>query len=58
VNWHLTDPSVIAPAAGQYRVGSPGQWPDSASWVYFGTTPQQNSTGFQINFAQWDQPTS
>lgn len=54
VSWHLQYPSVIRAAPGQFRVGSPAQWPDSAQWVYFGSTAQRDSMGFKVNFAQWN----
>jgi hypothetical protein len=53
ISWHLQYPAIISPQSGQYRVGTPAQWPDSASWVYFGSTAQQDSTSFNIYFAQW-----
>jgi len=55
-SWHLQYPAVISAQAGQYRVGTPAQWPDSASWLYFGSTAHQDSTGFQIDFAEWNPP--
>ncbi len=53
VHWHLQQPSVIAPVAGQFRVGTPAQHPDSAFLAYFGSTPEEDSTGFNIHFAGW-----
>jgi peptidoglycan hydrolase-like protein with peptidoglycan-binding domain len=56
VSWHLQYPSIIAAAPGQFRVGTPSQHPDTAQYVYFGSTAQQDSMGFKINFAQWTAP--
>ncbi len=56
VSWHLQYPAIISPAAGQFRVGTPAQWPSSAGWLYFGSTAQQNSTSFKIRFAKWNLP--
>jgi hypothetical protein len=52
-SWHLAKPSIISAAPGQFRVGTPAQWVDSAQWVYFGSTAQTDSMGFKIRFAEW-----
>lgn len=54
VAWHLAHPNLVTAAADQFRVGSPAQWPDSASWLYYGSTAEKNSMGFSVRFSAWD----
>jgi len=56
VNWHLQYPAVISAQPGQFRVGTPGQNPDTAAFVYFGVTALTDSEGFSIDFSQWSPP--
>ena len=56
VHWHLGHPSVITPAAGEYRVGTPAQDPDTAFNTFFGSTASQNSLDFKIRFTHWSVP--
>ncbi len=56
IHWHLQYPAIIRPKNGQFRVGTPAQNPDSAFFVYFGSTAEQHSEGFEINAARWNAP--
>ncbi len=56
INWRVVYTGVVRRTSDQARIGTPGQHPDSAAWVYFGSTARDDSAGFKINFAQWNSP--
>ncbi|CAN5924337.1 hypothetical protein BH11MYX4_BH11MYX4_38710 [soil metagenome] len=46
--WNLIHDSLVTPAAGEFRVGTPAPHPDTNARIYFATTKSRSSTGFAI----------
>lgn len=50
ITWTVEQPNIVTPAPGEVRVGTPAPYPTTNSWVYFGSTQKNDSTGFKIRF--------
>lgn len=51
--WSVVHDSLVTPATGEFRVGTPAPHPDSNARIYFATTKNRSSTGFAIRMLSY-----